>query len=86
MKLKINDTLKSKEIFKYKKMKHDESVLVCVHCTYEERELWLNETISKLKDTDKVWNKKEKVFKTIKSVRVVRGLLDDVIGVETQWQ
>lgn len=80
-KSKITDTLKNEKDFKYKKFKHDPNNLECTHCQYEQREQSLKDNIKDSKDTDKLSDGRQ--FKTMK---VIRGRYDDVVGWVKKWQ
>jgi len=88
-KAKIKDTSKKEEDFIYKKIKHNENVLICEHCKYERAETSLKDIISSMKVTDKSDFPNAtggKVSKTFKNMTVIRGRYDDVIGWCINWQ
>lgn len=72
----------------YEKIKHDPNALICDHCSYADREKWLQVYIKDKDMTKKIEHKDPKgnpITETFKNVRVIRGKYNDVIGVAEQW-
>jgi len=73
---------------KYSDILHTAKHIDCARCNYDEREAWVQKVKEDTKSTDKTTNIDQNGVKsthTIKKVTVVRGHLDDVIGVVREW-